>query len=266
MDSTLIGRAQRGDRQALAQLLEQVAPLVHRFGLRMCGHRADADDVLQDTLLSVATHLGEFEGRASLASWVFTLARTACMRRRRGLKNQAHASDAALSELSSNAATPEQSVADSELKKALDGALGSLSDEQREVLLLRDMEGLSALEVADSLGLSVQAVKSRLHRARAALREALRSVLERTAPAPGPGCPDVLAALSAKLEGELGPDDCEAMEQHVASCPACASACSAMRTALWACRTQAEGEVPKEVQTRVKAAIRALVQAPPEPV
>jgi RNA polymerase sigma-70 factor (ECF subfamily) len=122
------------------------------------------------------------------------------------------------------------------------------------------MEGLSAAEVAASLGISVEAVKSRLHRARAALRESLRGVLERDAPTTQPGCPDVLAAFSAKLEDELGPDDCEAMEQHVASCAACSSACSAVRTALWACRTTAQGEVPPAVQARVKAAIRSLTE------
>jgi RNA polymerase sigma-70 factor, ECF subfamily len=257
MDVALIDRARAGDRVALEQVLAQVAPLVHRFGMRMCRHRADADDVLQDTLLSVATHLAEFEGRSSLSSWVFTLARSACARKRRGLKNQPHSGEG-IDRLSSADETPEQSAGDKELRGALEGALGSLSEEHREVVLLRDMEGLSAADVAASLGISVEAVKSRLHRARAALREALRGVLERDAPAIQPGCPDVLAAFSAKLEDELGADDCEAMEQHVASCPACASACSAVRTALWACRTTAQGDVPPEVQARVKAAIRSL--------
>jgi RNA polymerase sigma-70 factor, ECF subfamily len=260
IDAALIDRARAGDRVALEQLLQQVAPLVHRFGMRMCRHRADADDVLQDTLLSVATHLTEFEGRSSLASWVFTLARTACARKRRGIKNQARGSDQDMDRLASADETPEQSAGDKQLRRALEGALGGLSDEHREVVLLRDMEGLSAAEVAASLGISVEAVKSRLHRARAALREALRGVLERDAPASQPGCPDVLAAFSAKLEDDLGADDCAAMEQHIASCAACASACSAVRTALWACRATAQGTVPAEVQARVKAAIRSLAK------
>ena len=260
MDTSLIDRARSGDRPALEQLLAQVAPLVHRFGLRMCRNQADADDVLQDTLLSVATHLFEFEGRSSLASWVFTLARTACARKRRGLKNQARGPDDGMDDISSADETPEQSAGDKQLRRALEGALGGLSDEHREVVLLRDMEGLSAAEVAASLGISSEAVKSRLHRARAALRVALRGVLEREAPTTRPGCPDVVAAFSAKLEGELGADDCEAMEKHVASCAACSSACSAVRTALWACRTTAQREVPPEVQARVKAAIRSLTE------
>ncbi len=263
MDSALIERAQRGDRAALERLLEEIAPLVQRFGMRMCRHQADAEDVLQDTLLSVASHLADFEGRSSLSSWVFTLARTACARKRRGLKNQTHVSDEAVGESSSEDPTPEQNVGANELRQALEHALHGLSDEHREVLLLRDMEGLSAPEGAASLSISVQAVKSRLHRARAALREALRGVLEQGVPAAGPNCPDVLASFSQKLEGDLGAADCSAMEQHIASCPTCSSACSALRTALWACRAEAEGEVSPEVQARVKAAVRALMQSRP---
>jgi RNA polymerase sigma-70 factor (ECF subfamily) len=258
MDAALIERAKAGDRAALEQLLEQIAPLVHRFGLRMCRHAADAEDVLQDTLLSVADHLAEYEGRASLASWVFMLARTACARRRRGLKNQPHLPEEAAGEAASAESSPEQAAGQKQLRAALERALAALSDEQREVLLLRDMEGLSAPEVAASLGLSVEAVKSRLHRARAKLREELEAVLERESPARLPGCPDVIAGFSRKLEGELGADDCAAMEKHLETCPACGAACSTLRQALWACSTQPVGEVAPEVQARVKAAIREL--------
>lgn len=258
MDATLIERARQGDRAALEELLAQIAPLVHRFGLRMCRHEADAEDVLQDTLVSVADHLGEFQGRASLASWVFMLARTACARRRRGRKNRSHLPEEAAGEAATDAASPERAAGQSELREALDRALAVLSDEQREVLLLRDMEGLSAAEVSESLGLSVEAVKSRLHRARAKLRAALESALEQESLAPRPGCPDVITAFSRKLEGELGVDDCAAMEKHIESCPACAAACSSLRNALWACRTQAEGEVPLALQARIRSAIRRL--------
>ncbi len=83
-----VARAKAGDRVALEHVLAKVAPSVYRFGLRMCGNAHDADDVLQDTLVQVSEHLSQFEGRSALTSWVFTLARTACSRRRRGLKNR----------------------------------------------------------------------------------------------------------------------------------------------------------------------------------
>jgi RNA polymerase sigma-70 factor (ECF subfamily) len=258
MDAALIERARAGDRTALEQLLEEIAPLVHRFGLRMCRHAADAEDVLQDTLLSVVDHLQEFQGRASLASWVFMLARTACARRRRGLKNQPHLTPDAAGELASSDSSPELATGQKQLRVALERALAQLSEEQREVLLLRDMEGLSAPEVAESLGLSVEAVKSRLHRSRAKLREALQDALGQESVAAPPGCPDVIAAFSRKLEGDLGAEDCAVMEKHLETCAGCSAACSTLRSALGACRTQAAGDVPAEVKARIKAAVRKL--------
>jgi RNA polymerase sigma-70 factor (ECF subfamily) len=260
MDEALLARAQAGDRQALEQVLGEIAPLVQRFGLRMCKHPTDAEDVLQDTLLSIAVHLPEFQGRSSLSSWVFTLARSACTRMRRGLKNHPHLAEDTVRHLTAEGDSPEEAAHDKELRLALERALGALSEEHREILLLRDMEDLSAAEVSEVLGLGVPAIKSRLHRARGALREQLKAVLERNAPPAGSDCPDVLAAFSAKLEGDLAAEDCRSMEEHVSHCSACAAACSALKRALWACRMTPHGQVPDEVKERVSAALRAFEQ------
>lgn len=271
MDVTLVERAQAGDREALERLLAEIAPSVLRFGRRMCRHEADAEDVLQDTLLRVATHLGDYEGRAALSTWVFTLARTACARKRRGRKNQPHASAEVLVGHRAEGPSPEAAAGETELRASVEEALHELSPEQREVLILRDMEGLTAPEVAEALGLRVAAVKSRLHRARAALREALRGVLEADAPAPKPSCPDVLGELSRKLEGDLGAADCAAMEAHVASCGSCAAACAALRKVLDVCRAQPDEELPEAVRAEIHAVIRDLLaggssSAPPAAV
>lgn len=258
MDS-LVERARTGDAGALEELLASVAPSVHRFGLRMCKSPHDADDALQDTLLSIATHLGEFEGRSSFTSWVFALTRSACARRRRGLKNQPTVSEDAAPEQVDAAPSPEQRAADRELGEALSRALDGLSEEHREVIVLRDIEGLSAADAAASLDLSVDALKSRLHRAREALREALRPVLEPLAPPPSASCPDVAALWSRKLEGQLDQRDCKQMEEHLATCPACGAACDALRKVLVVCQSSASPEVRPEVQRRVKAAVRAWV-------
>lgn len=253
----LVERARAGDPKALEELLASVAPAVERFGMRMCKNPDDADDVLQDTLLSIATHLGEFEGRSSLTSWVFTLTRSACARRRRGLKNRPHVSEDEAPEPHDPAASPEDRAADRELATAITSALDTLSDEHREVILLRDVEGLSAPDAAAALEISVDALKSRLHRARGALRSALAPLLEPSAPKPSPTCPEVVALWSKKLEGDLAQVDCAAMEQHVLTCPACAGACDALKQALLACRRSATSPVRPEVQARVKAAVRA---------
>jgi len=253
----LVARARRGDREAMEAVLAAVAPTVHRFGLRMCKNVHDAEDVLQDTLLNIANHLGDFEGRSSLSSWVFALTRSACTRKRRGLKNRPPAPDAHLADAADVAPSPEARAADQELASALSSALDGLSDDHREVILLRDVEGLAASEAASALGISVDALKSRLHRAREALRAALRPLLEPARAQPPSGCPDVVALWSQKIEGDLSPLDCAAMEQHLAGCPACGAACDALKRTLLACQRVRTGPVPPEIQARVRAAVRA---------
>jgi RNA polymerase sigma-70 factor (ECF subfamily) len=260
VDPSLVERARAGDRSALEELLGSLAPSIHRFGMRMCKNAVDADDVLQDTLLNVATHLGEFEGRSSLSSWVFALTRSACARRRRGLKNRPPADADAVPEPADSAPSPEDRAVGEQLTKTLNAALEGLPEDYREVILLRDIEGLSASDAAEALGVSVDALKSRLHRARAALREALSPMLEPVRTPPGPGCPDILALWSAKLEGDLSQADCASMEKHMTGCASCGAACEALKNALGACRSVADDAVPADVQARVRAAVRAVKQ------
>lgn len=252
----LLASAKNGDRQALERVLSRIAPSVHRFGMRMCRNVHDAEDVLQDTLLNIACHLGEFEGRSSLSSWVFAMTRSACARKRRGLKNKPHEEDSMLIDHADHAPTPEALAADQELAKALSHALDGLSDDQREVILLRDIEGLTAPEAASVLEITVYALKSRLHRAREALRLALKPILEPNGESVPSGCPDVVDLWSKKLEGDLSQRDCSAMERHLLTCPACSSACHALKSVLVACQRVRDDEVPPAIQRRVKRAVR----------
>ncbi|MFO0555507.1 MAG: sigma-70 family RNA polymerase sigma factor [Polyangiaceae bacterium] len=260
-----LSRAQAGDPAAMERLLAEVAPVVQRFGLRLCGASADADDVLQDTLLTVATHVAEFEGRASFSSWLFALVRSACTRRRRGLKNQPPVDSEAMVEMPDLAASPEDLASAEELRVALGRGLASLPYEQREAVLLRDVEGLTAPEAAEAIGISVEALKSRLHRGRSALRAALRSTLEPRS-TPRPSCPDVALLWSRKLEGELGAGDCAEMERHLVGCPSCRAACDGLRETLAMCKregsataTTEAGKVSPAIQAQVKAAMRAWI-------
>jgi RNA polymerase sigma-70 factor (ECF subfamily) len=163
-DQALLERAKSGDGA------------VRRFGQQLCRHEADAMDVMQDTLLAVASHLGDFEQRAALSSWVFALARSACNRRRRGLKNQPHLPDSTVADRADAGATPEEQLEAAQVGRAIGRALCSLPDAHREVIVLRDLLGLSAGETAKRLGITVPALKSRLHRARTALREAFEQL------------------------------------------------------------------------------------------
>jgi RNA polymerase sigma-70 factor (ECF subfamily) len=253
----LVERARAGDRAAVERLLGEIAPRVRRFGERLCGNAHDADDVLQDTLMSVVQNLDQYAGHASFSTWVFALARSACARRRRGLKNRPPVSDERVAEQSDHAPGPEREAADREAIHQVVEALDRLPPESREAILLRDVEALSALETASVLGVSVDALKSRLHRARAALRRELGPSFEPSAPEAKAGCPDVLALWSKKLEADLSQRDCAAMEAHVASCEACRRACDALKRALSACQQVSSDPVPERIQRQITAAVGA---------
>jgi RNA polymerase sigma-70 factor, ECF subfamily len=166
-------------------------------------------------------------------------------------------------ELADPARRPDEALEASRLEDALERAIAALDRPYREVLLLRDVEGLSAAEVAEVTGLSVPAVKTRLHRARGRLREALAPVMAagggRAGSAPAKPCPDVVRLFSRHLEGDISPRTCASMERHLASCKRCEASCEGLKQVLRMCRTAPEPEVPAELQDKVRRAVHALV-------
>jgi RNA polymerase sigma-70 factor (ECF subfamily) len=161
----------------------------------MCRDDEDAADVLQETLLAAARTLPDFRGASSVSTCLYTIARSYCIKKRRTSKF----APAALESLDQQAdqgddvadpdRSPEEAAAGRQLQAALDTAIGSLEPMYREVLVLRDVKGLPAADVAETLGISVDAVKSRLHRARMAVRERVAPVLGLGADGtPAPGC------------------------------------------------------------------------------
>jgi RNA polymerase sigma-70 factor (ECF subfamily) len=261
--AALVAEAQRGERPAMEALLVALAPRVERFGRRLCGANSpDVDDTLQDALLAIARNLHAFEGRSALSSWVFTLVRSACAHRRRGLKNQPAIPLEALAEVGDPAPSPHEHAERRERVEAVERALLRLPVEYREVLLLRDVEGLSAAEAAATLEIGVPALKSRLHRARAMLRAALAPVFSPDQVGPDASCPDVLGALSQRLEDDLAPEACSLLEAHVRTCSACGALCDTLKGALGVCgELGREGPSPaREAELRriVRAAVAAL--------
>jgi RNA polymerase sigma-70 factor (ECF subfamily) len=268
-DAALIARVQRGDDAALSQLLSRYAPTVMRFAMKMCRDDADAEDVLQETLIAAARGLRDLRGESAVSTWLYTVARSFCIKKRRKSK---HAPDAIVAldapesvALPSPDAEPDAAAANRELGAALERAIEALDDTAREVIVLRDVEGLSAAETAEVLGTSVEAVKSRLHRARADLRLRLLPYLAREAPAtqvaPDPACPDIVDVLSRHLEGDIGAEACAAMESHVATCASCSAACGSLRRAVTLCKTSGEGPLSPDVAARVRRAVEKVVRA-----
>jgi RNA polymerase sigma-70 factor (ECF subfamily) len=266
-DQALLDRARAGDAQALEQLLERHQAQVYRFGMKMCGDPEDAKDVLQETLLAMARGVRDFRGASSISTWLYTIARSFCIKKHRKSKfapadERSLDADGAPEEpqLADDAKSPEEVLAGKQIEHALEQALGALEPIYREVLVLRDIEGLTAPEVADVLGVTVQAVKSRLHRARLSVRARLAPLLgvppEAAVSAPGT-CPDVLTLFSQHLEDEISPEVCVEMERHLATCSRCRGTCESLKRSLAVCRAAGPAApVPRSVQASVKVALR----------
>jgi RNA polymerase sigma-70 factor (ECF subfamily) len=263
-DAGLVAAAKAGDRRAVETLLFKYEPTLFRFGMKMCGNADDAGEVVQETLLAATKSLADFRGEASVPSWLYTIARSFCTKQRRTSK---FAPDAIVSleesagGLASPAPNPEEAAARREMEALVNGALAKLELPYREVLVLRDLEDLSAAETAEVLGLSVAAVKSRLHRARQLIREHLAPALGYADKPAADGCPDVVALFSRRLEGDLDPGVCAEMETHLAACPRCKGACDSLRETLAACRTATERELPAARKAALRKAIRRYLDA-----
>jgi RNA polymerase sigma-70 factor (ECF subfamily) len=267
-DRALLDAARAGDETALEELLRRHQARIYRFGVKMCRDPEDASDVLQDTLLAMARGIRDFRGASSLSTWLYAITRSFCIKKRRRSRFAPAAEeslegmpDAERDRLADPRRGPEDDLAGLEVRQALDRAIRTLAPMYREVLLLRDVEGLSAAEAAEVLQLGVDAVKSRLHRARLAVREALGPVVGPPLPAPAAGCPDVLGTFSRHLEGEIGADVCARMEAHLQQCSRCRSACDTLKQTLALCRDAATPAVPADVQDAVRVAIRSFLGA-----
>jgi RNA polymerase sigma-70 factor (ECF subfamily) len=262
----LVAAARGGERRALDRLLTLLSGPVYRFGRGFCGDPHDAEDVTQVTLAAVARSLADFRGDSSLTTWAYTVARNACTRhRRRGANAPARLEslDAGSEgrpgalDVADPRGDPQRAFERTELREALERAIASLPPSQREVLVLRDVEGLPAKEVGEALRLSERAVKSRLHRARVALREMLAPHALPAATAPR--CPDTARLVSRYLEGELDAEACAKLEVHVKGCPDCGATCETLRDALVTCRSWRGEKLPGTLRASLRQAIRKVV-------
>lgn len=177
-DPDLLRRSASGEGAAFKEFVERHQASVFRFIQTLTSERADAEDALQETFLAAWRSAATFRGDASARAWVLTIARNAVRRQHRRRVGEP-AEFLSLDELGLHAgwgsqATPEELFARPEDRAMLERALASLSKEDRQILILRDLEGFSGEETAELLDLSLAAEKSRLHRARLRLTAALK--------------------------------------------------------------------------------------------
>jgi RNA polymerase sigma-70 factor (ECF subfamily) len=176
-----------GKEDAFDRFVEVFHSKLFQYSYLMCGHREDAEEVSQETLLKVFEKLDQLREPERVKAWVFRIAKNACLMKRRK-SVFAPAEELSLDELLPPAdedggvrrlqiadwsALPETQLLRSELREVLDRAIGELPEIYRTVLLLRDVEGLSTEETAGVLEVRVEVVKTRLHRARLAVRQKL---------------------------------------------------------------------------------------------
>ncbi len=185
-DVELLEKIRRDEPGAFEAFVDRFGDRIYRFGLRMCGHREDAKDVLQDTLIQAYKALGRLEHPEALRSWLYRVASNAClMMRRKGkyeperelsLEDLAPRPDEGPTvEIPDPAALPDEAAERAEWQRRVHEAIGDLPPAYRIVLIMRDMEELSTREVGEALGLDESAVKMRLHRARLKVRQRLET-------------------------------------------------------------------------------------------
>ncbi len=212
-DFDLLASLRGGELGALKALAERYGPTIYRLAFGVTRNQADAEEVLQDVLLTLARKGASFEGRSALGSWIYRIATNAALNKRRGKRLEletpleellpmfeadGHRAGDRTYILADWSQNPEEELLSDERRRVLERAIDSLPDHYRAVLVLRDVEELTNEEVAALLDESVSSVKSRLHRARMVLREELTRVF-----AGSPASPERIAT-SATGVPEVG--------------------------------------------------------------
>jgi RNA polymerase sigma-70 factor (ECF subfamily) len=183
-----------GDATAFDPFVEHFRARIFSYTWLMCGQREDAEDVAQDTLMKAFESMDQLRDPGRVRPWIFRIARNAClMKRRKSIFAPARElsldeflpgidpdGDGHRIQIADWSALPDAQVLNTEIKQTLEAAIAALPDSYKSVMLLRDMEELSTLETAQILDLTEDVVKTRLHRARLAVRQKLDEYLRKS--------------------------------------------------------------------------------------
>ena len=174
----LIERASGGDANAFNRLLSQHERRMYAVAMRMCGNREDAQDCLQEAMLRIYRAIGSFKGQSTFSTWVYRITMNTCLDELRRKKNKQNASLDNLLDMgwspTDGSNTPEKSAMQSEVRQCLHAAIRELPEDMRAAVVLRDLQGLSYEEIAQTLDINVGTIKSRISRGREKLREKLK--------------------------------------------------------------------------------------------
>jgi RNA polymerase sigma-70 factor (ECF subfamily) len=256
---------QRGDDASIGQALSLLQNTVFSFSMRVCGHREDAEDTMQEVLLKSVPQLSKFDSAKALVVWLYKVAKNRCLMSRRRSKF-APTHELSLEELmpdrkeleqlsSDGKINPESFAIRSEQAARLREAVQKLPPQYRIVLVLRDMEGLTDDEVAEITGVRAGTVRVRLHRARLFVRKELmrtwmpgskKKAMARVRgaePLRPARCRAMFAELSDYLDEQLDDSLCEELERHMDGCSPCQAFVATLEATIEQCR-RSPGEKP----------------------
>lgn len=186
-----------GKPEAFDRFVDHFRAKIFNYSQLVCGHREDAEEVVQETLLNVFEKFSQLREPEHVRAWVFRIAKNVCLIKRRKsiyapqqevsldelMPARGTSGDPMKIEIADWSGLPEDEVLRSELQRALDDAIAEMPEIYRSVMLLRDVEELSTEETAHVLGVNTDAVKTRLHRARLLARKKLDTYLHASRPA-----------------------------------------------------------------------------------
>src|SRR3989442_2603389 len=188
-DAALVAGLRRGDEDATEHLLDTYGDRVYRLAIRITGNEQDAEEVVQDALWTAARKIDTFKGESAFGSWLYRIAANAAYQKLRARQSKRH--EVPWADLSPSfdeqghhaepvgdwSARVEEPALQTELRTVLTTAINDLPGDYRTAFVLHDMEGLSNPEIAETLNISLAAVKSRVHRSRLFLRQRLSKYL-----------------------------------------------------------------------------------------
>ena len=267
-----------GRPESIEAALAVLQNTIFSFSMKVCGHREDAEDTMQETLLRAAGQLRKFESPEALAVWLYKVARSRCLmsRRRSKFAPQPHLSLEEIlpdrAELEALTArdhedSPEQQLLRAENREELQQAVLRVPPLYRLVLVLHDMEELSPGEIARITGLRPGTVRVRLHRALAFLRNELAPRPERHRKVqprrtPSRRCRKMFAALSEYLDRELDPTLCAELEAHLGGCKPCVGYLASLEETVRRLKRHRTRPVDPKVATQIrKKLLRAFETA-----
>ncbi len=248
-------------------LLQQT---VFNFSMKVCGHREDAEDTAQETLLRTAPQLRKFDSPQALAVWLYKVARSRCLMSRRRSKFDPHPhlsldevlpDRAALeAQLASAGLGPDQHLLRKENAAELARAVLRIPPLYRQVLVLHDMEELSTKEVAQVMGIAEVTVRVRLHRARAFLRNELaaRPAAKKKTAAKPITCRALFAQLSNYIDEEIDPSLCARLDAHLDGCAPCKAYLNSLEETIRRCRTHCPPPMTKKLQSDLRALLKSI--------